>query len=45
MIMDGNLISFFYTVLIPLFSYVFELLKFILCVLGIIALYKYIKHH
>lgn len=35
----------FYSVLIPFFSYLFELLKFILCVLGIIALYKYIKQH
>lgn len=43
--MEWDLVSFFYTVLIPLFSCAFTLLKFILCVLGIIALYKYIKHH
>lgn len=43
--MGWNLINFFYSVLIPLFSYTFTLLKFILCVLAIIALYKYIKRH
>ena len=43
--MGWDMINFFYSVLIPLFSYLFELLKFILCVLGIIALYKYIKQH
>ena len=43
--MGWDLINFFLLCFDPALFVPVELLKFILCVLGIIALYKYIKHH